>query len=120
MQPARLPFARDERLDVRARAQSGSQTSARAAESLTGTKPYGAKLARLMRAFVKAGERGLTDSEAESQTGISRMSLCSLRANAREKGWIVTTADTRVGSFGKEQAVSRITDRGRQVWSEAL
>jgi hypothetical protein len=117
MQP-QLNFSRDERLDVRARAQSGSQTSARAAESLTGTKPYGAKLATLMRAYLRRAEQGFTDSEAHEATGITRQGICSLRATGKARGWIEKTADTRTGSYGHAQSVWRITERGRRVWSE--
>jgi len=60
-------------------------------------------LATLSRAYREAGERGLTDEEAATATGLaSAWKRCS---DLRRLGLIVTNGQTRDGSSGRAQRV---------------
>ena len=59
----------------------------------------------LSRAYREAGERGLTDEEAATATGIaSAWKRCS---DLRRLGFIVATGGTRRGSSGRDGIVCR-------------
>jgi hypothetical protein len=94
----------------------GSRTSRMAAEQISREPAKReAKRDRLLRAYVEAGARGLTDSEAEAVTGLPRSSICSLRTLLKRMGWIRPEYDSRPGPYGHQQGVWTSTTSGREA-----
>jgi hypothetical protein len=94
----------------------GSRTSRMAAEAISrDPAKREAKRDRLLRAYVEAGSRGLTDSEAEAATGLPRSSICSLRTLLKRMGWIRPEYDSRPGPYGHQQGVYAATTAGREA-----
>jgi hypothetical protein len=78
----------------------------------------------LLRAFVMAGEHGLTDEEAAYVTRlVENRSACWWKrcSDLRELGLIAPTGDTRPGSAGSDRMVCVVTEDGLRVadgWAE--
>lgn len=106
-QPA-FTFSRDE-FDFAPAAQPSSHASKVAAERLKAKGQQGEKARRLLKSLL-AGD--LTDSEIERATGLPRQSICSLRRSAVKRGLVVGVGE-RMGPYGTEQTVWRLTEQGR-------
>lgn len=105
-------FAADRQtLDVPVPAARHSVASQRAADRLRGCR--GPQMAKLLAAYAAVGVPGLTSSEVHARSGVRISSICSLRAGAVEKGWLLKLAGTRTASdSGFEQDLHRITTDG--------
>lgn len=116
MEQSRLGFARDERFDVGAYAQPGSVTSKRAAEHLQASGVLPARMARLLEAYAAVGVPGLAMFEVCARTGLKESGVCSARAGAIKKGYLLALADIHVSpDSGLGQAVHRITYDGLEA-----
>jgi hypothetical protein len=100
----------------------GSRTSRMAAERISQDMPkHEAKRDRLLRAYVSAGSRGLTDHEASEATNLPRSSICSLRAALVACACVTNGVDadgvevTRLGPYGHQQTVWVATTAGREA-----
>ena len=83
----------------------------------------GSQCGALLRAFVMAGEHGLTDEEAAYVTRlVENRSACWWKrcSDLRELGLIVPTGATRPGAAGSARMVSAVTLAGRAVCAEAV
>ena len=73
----------------------------------------------LLRAYYRAGERGLTSEEAGEASGIliSKPRSCYWKrvSEMRQNGLLEVTDETRQSSCGEAQRVLRITAAGRRV-----
>lgn len=79
----------------------------------------GGQQAILLRAYYKAGARGLTSEEAGEASGIliSKPRSCYWKrvSEMRQNGLLEVTDETRESSSGEAQRVLRITAAGRRV-----
>lgn len=72
----------------------------------------------LLRAYLEAGDGGLTDEQAGERSGLAaRRGCCYWKrcGELRADGLIVVTETTRTSSAGSEQRVSVVTDAGRSA-----
>lgn len=95
---------------------TGSHSSYRGAQHAAVRR--GQKLMHLLRAYLRAGERGLTGHEAVAATGLPMSSLCSLRCALRDAGELRREGE-RMGLYGVSVDVDVITAAGRVAVAEA-
>lgn len=77
--------------------------------------------ARLLQAFVSAGEQGRTDEEAAMASGVSMRSCFWKRCSElREDGMIEDIGITRAGDAGVPRMVCRVTNAGRAMWMSEM
>lgn len=83
------------------------ETSREAARSVAGTA--GDIRTALLRAFIEAGQEGLTDDEGQSRTGINGNSYRPRRVELERLGLVTATALRRRTQTGRSAAVFRAT-----------
>lgn len=94
--PLRAPVRRDAR-----------ETSREAARAVEGTASH--VRTALLRAFIQAGQEGLTDDEGQSSTGINGNTYRPRRVELERLGLVTATALRRRTQTGRSAAVFRAT-----------
>lgn len=73
-------------------------------------------MAQLLSAYAEVGTSGLAMFEVVTRAELKESSICSLRASAVKRGWLLALGELRVSpESGVEQACHRVTYDGLEA-----